>query len=1819
MCKKVLGILLTICLCASLAGGLVQNMFAAPSLAASDIGFGKVATASSNLTVRSGPGTNYAAIRSLPKGYVVEIITPDYIQGWHKVKYSYRTGGVNYRNEVGYCSADYINILQTGAKLVKLVYEQDDYCVNVRSSAGGGTITEYASGAYMEWDGTKSGRYYKVYNAYSQAWHYVHDSVAVQYDTSTGVTYPSAAAGIEEGTIYNIQNAASGLYMYTSGTNNSSVTQNSVQQTGNYRWKFVLTDGGYYKIVSAADSNMVLAVQSSGEGNQNLIITSDSDAANKRWNIIKQGNYYIFRSKSSDRTYSAASQNNSAGSTLVQRANASSNTQYWTIQEPSLSPPVISIQPESVTNQNVTVTITYPSEAATKQYSIDNGAWQTYTAPFTVELNSTVSARYYDGQNLLSPSATYTISNIDKTPPETPEISVVSSDGSAVVSIQYPSDAAVKQYRLDNGAWQDYTQSFTLSQSGTIEARCYDEAGNVSGIDTYEVSLPPAAPTFTSQPDSSVPSASYTVTINYPTGAVVKQYRIGENGQWLDYTGSLVITQSLTIYAKCYNAAGEVSPTSEYQVVIQEASELDVPQITADPSIEEPTSGPVNITITVPEEADGVQYRIDSGEWQSYSQPFNVSSNCVIEARSTLGSEYSAVATYEVKNIVSFDEPPAVSAPVENPDEGSLLYIMQAGLLYALPDVESDSVASLPLNTQVKLYEYDVDDSGWSVVKHPDGYVGYVPNSSLSAVQTVSSLFKDMDYLKIWSPYEPDAYHMSADGTGTAETIPALTAETAYILYVMQTSEGVKYVAIPDVNDVSTASRPVGWVSGDYIRVYRNSQTASESYYSREFPVKYVNAAGLFLTPVSQSETNPQISGMELSFNEEVTVLFTAEDIGQAVVMTSGGFVGWLDIDNLSNEKEDVQEETVFLTMQVTYPDGLNLRSGPSANYDFIAEIPLYGLIEIIEEGVNTPWSLVRIKSDDQNIDGLIGYCSLNLTQHFAGSEPISQDLWVTMYTTEDVNLLKQPYANAASVSSLDNAVAVTVAASASIGDYYFVKTSDGAYGYINSQSLTFTEPEDPGPAEYKTNKDNVILYVTEGNITAYVYLPEGLYVNVVWETDTRYGVYIPGDNQYSGQAGFINKTDVDLVNYNRFDEWQENYQTYYIQEETPFRIAPDAHSHYNCTLDINDTVTVIQLNYDSQWSLVYTDIDGFDCLGYVYTQFLGTQEAEVAPSPTILDITQSVDLIGNYFDETPVLATLTPDNIQSLEVLKEIYLLNTGKYWYAVRVISNDSSLNNMVGFVLKQEGPFVTVSQGDDAWYNLNNQNMYSSGDSVRIRKKPDTSDSSNIITTVDKGESVQVVYKNYNDEWSIVCSNFYIGYMYNDYISEVRENDSEYIKTMKVDNAVNLRTGPSKDYEYIMEIPAGAHVNIIDMDNPLWYHVEYQGHTGYCSSNFLSDIGGSGSGSSGELPEGFEDAVFLKHDDYYALGAVRYTYIANDVMNLRSSAGGGSIVATLANDTAVTILEQTDYDDSYVKVRVNSTGQVGYIFKTSLYVRPLAGHSSDNGRIMSNYVFQDGYEEVLKEMADALGTHYLVLAGILQRECSGTPMYDDNGLPLIRIEGRKLIEAFGDEAWEYFIAKGYYVKAFYRSGGSKRVDTISEINIEKKKDVKLWDVMKGTGSDGDPNINAASGTARYTCLYAFAEAAESVPSSITIPGLKNNASTPATRRELMFNCASYGCMQLMGDSASGFKLAMSGESVLDRMATGNVEQLEFMFRFLDHKLNNSSNPERADALSTLKNEPFNIGALRVVGYAYNGRSGYGDDLYDTMEIIKNGNDKS
>jgi len=70
------------------------------------------------------------------------------------------------------------------------------------------------------------------------------------------------------------------------------------------------------------------------------------------------------------------------------------------------------------TNGNVTVTITYPTEVVTKQYSTNGTTWNTYTVPVVVTANSTtVYAKGLDAGGNQTVQSTLTVANIDKTAP----------------------------------------------------------------------------------------------------------------------------------------------------------------------------------------------------------------------------------------------------------------------------------------------------------------------------------------------------------------------------------------------------------------------------------------------------------------------------------------------------------------------------------------------------------------------------------------------------------------------------------------------------------------------------------------------------------------------------------------------------------------------------------------------------------------------------------------------------------------------------------------------------------------------------------------------------------------------------------------------------------------------------------------------------------------------------------------------------------------------------------------------------------------------------------------------------------------------------------------------------------------------------------------------------------------------------------------------------------------------------------------------------------------------------------------------------------
>ena len=89
-----------------------------------------------------------------------------------------------------------------------------------------------------------------------------------------------------------------------------------------------------------------------------------------------------------------------------------------TIRTRAIVAPVINLSPQTLTNGNVTATITFPEreEGWLFQYRVNEGTWSTYNNPVVITSNGNIRARIYNGTNTLAESWTQ-IENIDRVVP----------------------------------------------------------------------------------------------------------------------------------------------------------------------------------------------------------------------------------------------------------------------------------------------------------------------------------------------------------------------------------------------------------------------------------------------------------------------------------------------------------------------------------------------------------------------------------------------------------------------------------------------------------------------------------------------------------------------------------------------------------------------------------------------------------------------------------------------------------------------------------------------------------------------------------------------------------------------------------------------------------------------------------------------------------------------------------------------------------------------------------------------------------------------------------------------------------------------------------------------------------------------------------------------------------------------------------------------------------------------------------------------------------------------------------------------------------
>lgn len=389
------------------------------------------------------------------------------------------------------------------------------------------------------------------------------------------------------------------------------------------------------------------------------------------------------------------------------------------------------------------VSITYDEEATMKVYKIgSNDSWHTYTGPFVVNENTTIYA--YATSATKTGYATKIIQDFNNGLTD-PEIIAIPGDNTVTsrveVSINFDSNATIKQYRINDGELQNYTRPFYVEENATIYAYSEDGNGNIADAELEITNIVPL-PSFILEYDM-----YYLIKLNYPSTSLEssREYKWKSDGDWKLYNkeGILLIkpeyreevTQAIENETlEIENENGEtISFSGDWYLLDVPLSEISenlymrwdsiVPGAPEIMTFPETWATSVNVGIIYPANASNREYKLiyDDGttsDWQPYTGMFSVNqNNTVVYARyeNNLGvtSNTSSLAITKIDT----------TNPVIN----------NASVTESTPNTITINAVGIDLESGIKKYYYSTDGINYQ--------------ESSTGVFTISNLHANCEHL----------------------------------------------------------------------------------------------------------------------------------------------------------------------------------------------------------------------------------------------------------------------------------------------------------------------------------------------------------------------------------------------------------------------------------------------------------------------------------------------------------------------------------------------------------------------------------------------------------------------------------------------------------------------------------------------------------------------------------------------------------------------------------------------------------------------------------------------------------------------------------------------------------------------------------------------------------------------------------------------------------------------------------------------------------------------------------------------------------------
>ena len=192
--------------------------------------------------------------------------------------------------------------------------------------------------------------------------------------------------------------------------------------------------------------------------------------------------------------------------------------------------------------------------------------------------------------------------------------------GAPAYTITVSADQTFGTYKLAQGA-ENFTTTLSIGD-GSVNYGSITVNGEVfryNGVDyqltqvngDLELSIgdqtPPEAPVATAD-ITALTNKDVTVTVLYSEDSAVKQYRVGEIGEWLDYTREFSVTDNAVIYFRAEDVSGNES-TSQFVIDYIDKS---APELSISGNAESWTNQDVILTAST---SDGTIESFTGGEW----------------------------------------------------------------------------------------------------------------------------------------------------------------------------------------------------------------------------------------------------------------------------------------------------------------------------------------------------------------------------------------------------------------------------------------------------------------------------------------------------------------------------------------------------------------------------------------------------------------------------------------------------------------------------------------------------------------------------------------------------------------------------------------------------------------------------------------------------------------------------------------------------------------------------------------------------------------------------------------------------------------------------------------------------------------------------------------------------------------------------------------------------------------------------------------------------------------------------------------------------